>query len=406
MGILQASLQNPHSDLEAIEMYDVSVVGAGPAGSVLAYLLARRGLQVLLLEKETLPRYKTCGGGVTLKALQNLPFDASSIFERQAVGGVLTYRGEEWMRVETGWPIAWLVMRGRFDQYLAGQAVAAGARLVEGVEVSGVEMGAQQVVVHTGQGDFTSRFLAGADGVNSRVAHSLELLRNRRVGTAIEAELAVPPAGLQAQGDYATFDFGALPHGYGWIFPKQEHLSVGVFRAAPGRAADLRSRLDAFIACQPPLRGAQVLHWRGHPIPLGGGRARLHQGRALLLGDAANLADPWLGEGIYYALVSARLAAAALWDAAQAGSADLAAYTVAVHRQLMPQFAYAGFFAFLVYLMPEFCSFLISGSRYMQDAVFTTMRGSLTLQQMATRVVVGSPWVLGQALWNGVRSMR
>lgn len=384
-------------------MDDVIVVGAGPAGSVLAYLLARRGLQVLLLEKETLPRYKTCGGGVTLKALQNLPFDASDIFERRAVGGVLTYRGEEWLRVETGWPIAWLVMRGRFDQFLAQQAVSAGARLMEGVAVTGVEERPEQVVIHTNQGDFAARLLAGADGVNSRVAHSLGLLRKRRTGTAIEAELAVPPAGMQAQGDFATFDFGALPHGYGWIFPKQEHLSVGVFQARPGKAADLRPRLEAFIACQPGLRQAQVLHLHGHPIPLGGSRAPLHQGRALLVGDAANLADPWMGEGIYYALVSARLAAVTLGEALQSGRLDLAAYTARVHRQITPQLNYAGLFAGLVYLLPDFCSFLISRSRYMQDTVFSALRGNYTLGQMAARLTLGSPLVLVQALWSSLR---
>lgn len=382
------------------------VVGAGPAGSVLAYLLARRGWQVLLLEKESLPRYKTCGGGVTLKALQNLPFDASAIFERQAVGGILTYRGEEWLRAETGWPIAWLVMRGRFDQFLAQQAVSAGASLIEGVEVTGVETGPEQVVVHTNQGDYAARLLAGADGVNSRVARSLGLLRKRRVGMAIEAELAVPPAGMQAQGDYATFDFGALPHGYGWIFPKREHLSVGVFHAQTGKAVDLRARLEAFIACQPGLRGAQVLHMHGHPIPLGGGRGRLHQGRALLVGDAANLADPWMGEGIYYALASARLAALTLGEALQSGRPDLAAYTARVHRQITPQLTYAGFFAWLVYLLPDFCSFVISGSRTMQKAVFSALRGNITLGQMAARLMLGSPLVLAQALWNSLRPSR
>jgi len=288
---------------------DVIIVGAGPAGAVLAYLLARFGLDVLVLEKATLPRYKTCGGGVTLKTLQNLPFDAGPVYECQAVGGILSYAGRQLLKADLGWTVAWTVMRGRFDHFLIQQAVMAGATLVEDVAVEGVTLHDDRVVVHSAKGDYAARLLVGADGVNSGVARSLGLLPDRRVGVAVEAEVAVPPSGLEAQGAYATFDFGALPHGYGWIFPKQDHLSVGVFQAQPGKAAGLRQRLDQFIACQPALQGGQMLHFQGHPIPLGATRQPVDRGRALLVGDAANLADPWLGEGIYYAVLSARLAA-------------------------------------------------------------------------------------------------
>jgi len=225
-------------------IHDVIVVGTGPAGAVLAYLLAKRGLDVLILERETLPRYKTCGGGLTLKAIQNLPFDVNAVLEHKAVGGIVTYAGQQLLKVEIGWPAAWLVMRDRFDHYLVQQAVLAGARLVEGVKVSGVEQRGDRMVVTTTQGELHAQLLAGADGVNSIVARSVGLIPNREVGVALEAELAVPPASLDTQGAYATFDFGALPGGYGWIFPKRDHLSVGVFKAIPGKAGELKKALE------------------------------------------------------------------------------------------------------------------------------------------------------------------
>ena len=73
--------------LECNQVHDVIVVGTGPAGSVLAYLMAKQGLDVLILEKATLPRYKSCGGGVTWKALQNLPYDVSAVLEHKVSGG-------------------------------------------------------------------------------------------------------------------------------------------------------------------------------------------------------------------------------------------------------------------------------------------------------------------------------
>ena len=147
-------------------MLDVVVVGAGPSGAVLAYLLARRGLQVLMLEKDTLPRYKTCGGGVTWKAMQNLPFDASPVFEVAARGGILTYKGDQLMRTELGWPVAWTVMRANFDHFLVQRAVEAGAQLMDGVAVSSVDQDASGVTVRSSHGVFQARILAGADGVN------------------------------------------------------------------------------------------------------------------------------------------------------------------------------------------------------------------------------------------------
>ena len=285
------------------------MVGAGPAGSVLAYLLAKRGLDVVILERASLPRYKSCGGGVTWKVMQHLPFDASPVFEHQVTGGLVTYQRRQMLRLEVNQAIAWLVMRDKFDHFLAQQAVLAGARLLEGISVVKVEDKGDRVVVTTTQGELQSQLLAGADGVNSRVARSVGLLVKREAGVGLEAELAVSPAVLEKQGAYATFDFGAIAGGYGWIFPKHDHLSVGLFKASPGKANGLRQALERFIARQEALTNPQILHLQGHQIPLGGRKHTLDKGRVLLMGDAANLADPWIGEGISYAIMSAHLAA-------------------------------------------------------------------------------------------------
>lgn len=386
-------------------MLDVVVVGAGPSGAVLAYLLARRGLQVLLLEKDTLPRYKTCGGGVTWKAMQNLPFDASPVFEVAARGGILTYKGEQLMRTELGWPVAWTVMRANFDHFLVQRAVEAGVQLMDGVAVSSVDQDASGITVHSSHGVFQARILAGADGVNSIIARSLGLLAGRMAGVGIEAEVAVSEAGMQAQSSFATFDFGALPHGYGWIFPKRDHLSVGVFHASRVKAPDMRQALERFIASQPALRGARQLHVQGHRIPLGDGRQTLHKGRALLVGDAANLADAWLGEGIYYAILSARLAAETVFAALRDDIADLSDYTRQVRRQIAPQFARARQFAALVYALPEVCSVLLGSSPWTQEVVFSALRGNRTYKQMIAGLVWGAPRVLAETVVNGIRQV-
>lgn len=381
-------------------MHDVIVVGTGPAGSVLAFLLARRGLDVLILERATLPRYKSCGGGVTWKAMQNLPFDASAVFEHKAVGGIVTFAGQQLLKVEVGWPVAWLVMRDRFDHYLVQQAVNAGARLLEGVSVVSVEDRGDRVVVITNQGELEAQLLAGADGVNSIVARSVGLMANREVGVALEAELAVAPASLEAQGAYATFDFGALLGGYGWIFPKRDHLSVGLFKAIPGKAVGLKKALEKFIASEAVLLDPRILHLQGHQIPLGGRTQTLHKGRVLLVGDAANLADPWMGEGISYAVVSARLAAETMFYALECKDIDLSGYTTMINASVTPQLLSARWFARAVYTLPRMGSDLLSKSPFMQQMVFDVIRGDRSFKEMTAALLLGMPRIVIETLFK------
>ncbi len=381
-------------------MHDVIVVGTGPAGAVLAYLLAKRGLDVLILERARLPRYKSCGGGVTWKAMQNLPFDASAVFEHKAVGGIVTYAGQQLLKVQVGWPVAWLVMRDRFDHYLVQQALNAGAHLVEGISVVSVEDRGDRVVVTTNQGELETQLLAGADGVNSIVARSVGLMPDREVGVAVEAELAVTPASLEAQGAYATFDFGALPGGYGWIFPKRDHLSVGVFQAIPGKAVGLKKALEKFIASEAVLLDPRILHLQGHEIPLGGRSQTLHKGRVLLVGDAANLADPWMGEGISYAVVSARLAAEQMYYTLERNEIDLSGYTTLINASITPQLLSARLFARVVYAIPDLCSDLLSKSPFMQQMVFDVIRGDRSFKEMTSALLLGMPRIVLETLFK------
>jgi geranylgeranyl reductase family protein len=382
-------------------VYDVIIVGAGPAGAILAYLLANRGLQVLMLEKAVLPRYKTCGGGLTYKAIECLPFDIRPAVEIIATGGIVSYAGQQMLRTEVRQPFAWLVMRDRFDYLLVQKAVQAGMNLKDGIRVTGIEQVERQVKVHTAQGDFFCNLLVGADGVNSMVASLAGLLLNREVGTAIEVEVSIPEVAIKSQGTYATFDFGALPGGYGWIFPKSDHFSVGLFQARPGKAVGLKAALERFISCQPVLSACQQISIHGHRIPLGGINDSLDRGRVILTGDAANLADAWLGEGIYYAILSARIAAEEITEFFKGSIPDLSNYTHRINLEIVQQLQQARKFARLVYLFPQLGSTLISKSSLMQQMVFNTIRGGQSFGQLNQGLLLRFPQILTQAIRGG-----
>ena len=382
-------------------IYDAIVVGAGPAGAILAYLLGKSGLRVLLLEKASLPRYKTCGGGLTFKAIRDLPFDVRSTVEVEAGGGIVTFHGQQLLKAEVQQPFAWLVMRDRFDHFLVQQAVNAGVALMDGVQLIGIEEEPHCILVRTTRGAFRASLLAAADGVNSMIASLAGLLLHRQVGLALEAEVSVSTFAIETQGNFATFDFGALQYGYGWIFPKSDHLSVGIFRAYPGKGVGMKDTLLRFIASQPVLQDGQTLSLRGQLIPLGGLASSLHKGRILLLGDAANLADPWLGEGIYYAIRSARIAAEEIIRFLQGNLCDLSSYTNRINLEIVSQLSQARLFARLIYQFPLIGSHLLSKSLLMQQIIFDTIRGDNSFRQVNRAMIRQFPAILVQALRGG-----
>jgi flavin-dependent dehydrogenase len=269
------------------------------------------------------------------------------------------------------------------------------------VQVTGVEEEPHCILVQTTRGAFRASLLAAADGVNSIIASLAGLLLHREVGLALEAEVSVPALAIETQGNFATFDFGALQHGYGWIFPKSDHLSVGIFRAYPGKGVGMKVTLSGFIASQPVLRDCQTLSLRGQFIPLGGRSSPLDKGRILLLGDAANLADPWLGEGIFYAIRSARIAADEMINFLKGNLADLSSYTNRINLEIVGHLRQARLLARLIYQFPWIGSYLLSKSLMMQQIIFGAIRGDKTFRQVNQTLVRQLPIILMQTLRGG-----
>lgn len=380
---------------------DVLISGAGPAGTLLAYHLAKAGLIVYLCEKEKLPRYKSCGGGVTTKALNQVPFDLTPVIDFPAAGGKVSFRGVLKMKIKNKESFASLVMRDRFDHYLAQQAAAQGAVLMEECKVTGFDQNKGSIDCHTSRGVIKTRLLVGADGVNSTIAHAAQLMQFRPTGTAIEAEIAVSPNVLEKQGPFGTFDFGALRHGYGWIFPKRDHLSVGVFYAKTGKIPNLKNILREYLQCQPDLKDYTILTQRGHRIPLGGHPQALHRRSILLAGDAANLADPFFGEGIYYALKSANIAAEVILDQWEAPHLNLAFYTNRVNNKILEELRFAGKIANLMYRAPGLTTNLLCKSVLLQNNLFGLIAGSTTYQEFWHFATLHGYKILLDVLING-----
>lgn len=294
-------------------VWDVVVVGAGPAGASAAYAAAVAGRSVLLLEKAELPRYKTCGGGIIGPSRDALPpgFDLPLRERVHAVTFALNGKLTRTRRSRN--MLFGLVNRDEFDNGLVEYAVKAGAEVRTGVTVSRVEQHGPAVpdrrtvaVVLTGEErPVLARAVVGADGSASRIGAHVGVKMDQ-VDLGLEAEIPVPQSVAEDWAGRVLVDWGPLPGSYGWVFPKGDTLTVGVI-SARGEGAATKRYLDDFIG-RLGLAGFEPRVSSGHLTRCRADDSPLSRGRVLVCGDAAGLLEPWTREGISFALRSGRLA--------------------------------------------------------------------------------------------------
>ena len=225
-----------------------------------------------------------------------------------------------------------MVMRSKFDHFLIQKAQEAGAAVIDGVRAEQLEITASRVKVVTPEGPFTGEIVAGADGAKGMVAKKLGLMRDVELDLGLEAEVSVTEDKLSDWDSLIGLDFGQIPGGYGWVFPKKDHLSIGV--EGP---VHLSKRFKPYLErLLQHLGNYQVTDFKGHLMPMRRRGMAIQRGNVLLLGDAAGLIHPFSGEGIYYAIKSAQLAAPVIAGALRADTINLKDYQQAVDAQLMP----------------------------------------------------------------------
>jgi geranylgeranyl reductase family protein len=307
-----------------MERFDAIVVGAGPAGSTAALRLSRAGARVLLLDRERFPRDKPCGGGLTERAVKQLPVAVDPVVEEVVDRFELGFRYGT--RFERGGerPLVLMTQRRRLDAFLAEQAVGAGAVFRDGVRATAVE--ADGTVRFDGTAAHAD-FVVGADGVNGLTARALGF-GDRRHGVALEGNVPYVHAREGRWRGRAVVELGTVPGGYAWVFPKGEHVNVGV-GGWHTEGPRLREHLERACAGY-GLPFDRLESVRGYRLPMRRVGEMPVRGRVLLVGDAAGLVDPLSGDGIYEALLSSRLAAEAVL------SGDLESYGDRLARELDP----------------------------------------------------------------------
>ncbi|MCH8543018.1 MAG: geranylgeranyl reductase family protein [Alcanivorax sp.] len=304
---------------------EVVIVGAGPAGAAAALDLARAGVSVLMLDRPAEARAKPCAGGVTIKAAQRLRFDITPVV-RETVSGITMSHAGRWVdHFEAAAPVCLMMHRPELDDFCLRQACLAGATLlrIPGIarisqdSVSAVD-GEGRVTISASDGQtFRARWLIAADGAHSPVRRLLIGQPGGAMAMAIEGLLPREQV-VDRPWPAMRFDYASQAGGYGWLFPKGDHINVGLYTHCGTRHAVSRERLLAYSSERLGSDALEAIH--GYPIPVRGDQQPLSAGRVLFAGDAAGLAEALLGEGIYGAVLSGQMAAAAILGGGGMGS--------------------------------------------------------------------------------------
>lgn len=291
-------------------MFDVAIVGGGPAGSSCAAFCAAAGLRTLLLERENFPREKVCGDCLNpacwpiLRRLQlaelvrTLPHGMLDRVEFIGLGGrTLT------VTLPAGDDAEIAIKRSQFDQLILTRAQELGATVCEGTTVTSLL--APSVVtpnwtITAADKTFESRVLVAADGRNSTVARLCHLLpRSAKERIALQTHLPLPPG----FGDRVVLQF--LREGYSGQAPVGDGQLNLCLVSTPNKISALRDWAETHFGISREHSWRTITPLTRAPIPAGGPSL-------LLVGDAARVVEPFTGEGIYYALASGELAAEAI----------------------------------------------------------------------------------------------
>jgi menaquinone-9 beta-reductase len=351
---------------------DVIVVGAGPAGSTTAYYLAQAGLDVLLLEKSRFPREKVCGDGLTPRGVKALAGMGIRVTEQD---GWVRNKGLRVIgagkRMELPWPelssypdYGLVRPRTDLDEMLARRAQQAGARLCEGVTVTGpvLDDRAGRITGVTarpaGAADertYNSRVVVAADGNSSRLSVAMGLRKrdDRPLGVAVRTYYRTP----RHDDDYLEswldlWDEDRLLPGYGWIFGMGDgtsNVGLGLLNtsAAFGHT-DYHALLRRWLKGMPAEWGFteenRTQPVRGAALPMGFNRTPHYFRGLLLVGDAGGMVNPFNGEGIAYAMESGEILARTIAQALGRARPAETERVLAQYPQALRD-AYGGYYA-------------------------------------------------------------
>jgi flavin-dependent dehydrogenase len=256
-----------------------------------------------------------------------------------------------------------MVMRDSFDQLIINDAGKFGAELLEQHKLKAIHF-KEEIILETTQGEISCKYLIAADGVLGPTAKLAGWEETRKTIPALEYEIEVDQESFERLSQEARFDIDAIPKGYGWCFPKKNHLSVGV-GTFEKRKVNLRSYYQEYLKTL-GIKEVRSEQAHGFQVPVSPRTDGFVRNNVFLTGDSAGFADPLTAEGITNALYSGALAGQAIAKHFEDGHAAAQAYLDALNVRLLPELKFTGYLAHLFYHQKKIRNFLMkqNGQRY------------------------------------------
>lgn len=293
--------------------FTVAIIGSGPSGASTAFYLGKHGISTVIIEKEQLPRYKTCGGGFVNRGRKHMPFDITEVIEQEffEVHTYFNNNKDNCFKSVKDSPIITMIMRDSFDNLIVEKAKEFGVTLLENHKLTGLSFNESKAILETSQNTISADFVIAADGVLSTTAKLAGWKKDtRKLIPALEYEVEVSEENFERLSKYARFDIDAVPSGYAWCFPKKHHLSLGVLATKKGKI-NLKEYYRQYLKT---LGLHQVLkeEFHGFQIPIKPRTDGFVKENVFLIGDAAGFAEPTTAEGISNAILSGKYVAEAI----------------------------------------------------------------------------------------------
>ena len=283
-----------------VNNYDVVIVGGGPAGATLGFLLQKAGICNCIIDRQVFPREKLCGGLLTEKTLSLLKDIYGTIkfpYERMTSSVNLFIGTHKLSSVITGSTFC-LIDRKNFDNYLLEQYKICNGTTYEGTRIQKINKNDKRILLDNGT-ELVYHILVGADGANSQIRQLIDSVY-RPEALCIEANYTSE----NITNDIDVF-FATIRNGYGWCFPKSNYYTIGI----GGSIKQNKNIRESFITfsrnIKKPIENNSL---KGAMVPFGQYVKNPCSNNVILIGDAAGLVDPITGEGIYFALRSSMYA--------------------------------------------------------------------------------------------------
>ena len=337
-------------------------------------------MSVLLLDKAEFPRDKPCGGGVTARARDLLPFDISPVVEQTIDRVRFDFRQTARITRHSDRPLVYLTQRRRLDAFLVEQALEKGVTLRERARVREVHQDSDLVSVRTSDETFRGRAVVAADGCAGQTARLAGVETVCRNQIALEGNLYLGKDELSEWQGTIGLHAAWWKGGYGWIFPKSDHLNIGVAGWKLGHAT-LRgslARLAQFYGYAPEA----IEDIKGSPIPWRAASSPLEQGRLLLVGDAAGLVDPISDEGIHAAFWSGSTAARHLAKVVSGEARDLHGYRREIEQGLGSDIEVSQRLHDFVHFLPKLVVSLERHGKFFTPDAFDMVLGDQAFHQL------------------------